>query len=203
MPAEILTKRWFAKVYGWSPEQLEQADLDILTWFPLIEEAEQHAQEVEQKQQAAQNRAGRLRGCVAGADEALAKLRALRVRTPVVADLAATAMAAVAMREVQRQLGLTEHSLGTPTPSAPGEPPSLVTGQLRRSVRMIPKGRAHVQVGATTVYARIQELGGDAGRGHATHLPRRPYLAAALKKVTESGALTKAAAKVIRAALEA
>ena len=59
MPAEILTKRWFAKVYGWSPEQLEQADLDILTWFPLIEEAEAHAIEVEQKQQATRNRAGR------------------------------------------------------------------------------------------------------------------------------------------------
>lgn len=127
----------------------------------------------------------------------------LRARTPAIADAAAVAMAAVAMREVQRQLGLTEHSLRTPTPSAPGEPPSLVTGQLRRSVVMKPKGRAHVQVGATTVYARIQELGGDAGRNHASHLPPRPYLAPALKRLTASGALTRAAAKVIRAALEA
>lgn len=140
---------------------------------------------------------------MAGADEALAKLRALRVRTPVIADLAATAMAAVAMREVQRQLGLSDHSPGTPTPSQPGGPPSLVTGQLRRSVIMKPKGRARVQVGATTIYARIQELGGDAGRGHASHLPPRPYLAPALKKLIESGALTRAAAKVISAALKA
>jgi phage gpG-like protein len=140
---------------------------------------------------------------MAGIDDAIAKLRAFRARTPAIADLAATAMAAVAMREVQRQLGLTEHSLGTPTPSAPGEPPSLVTGQLRRSVVMIPKGRAHVQVGATTVYARIQELGGDAGRDHSAHLPPRPYLAPALRKLAESGDLTKAAAKVIRAAMEA
>ena len=35
---------------------------------------------------------------------------------------------------------------------------------------------ASVTVGATTVYARIQELGGNAGRGHAAHLPARPYL---------------------------
>jgi phage gpG-like protein len=140
---------------------------------------------------------------MAGADEALAKLKALRVRTPAIADLAATAMGAVAMREVQRQLGLTEHSLGTPTPSQPGQPPSLVTGQLRRSVVMVPKGRAHVQVGATTVYARIHELGGNAGRNHASYLPPRPYLKPALRKLSESGALTKAAAKVIRAALGA
>ena len=59
MPPELLTKRWFAKVYGWSPQQLEQADLDILTWFPLIEEAEQHAIEVEQKNQARDSRTGR------------------------------------------------------------------------------------------------------------------------------------------------
>ena len=59
LPAELLTKRWFAKVYHWSPEQLEQADLDILTWFPLIEEAEAHAIEVEQKPPATRNRAGR------------------------------------------------------------------------------------------------------------------------------------------------
>jgi phage gpG-like protein len=140
---------------------------------------------------------------VAGADEALEKLRQLRLRSPGIADAAAAAMAAVAMREVQRQLGLTEHSLGTATPSQPGEPPSLVTGQLRRSVVMVPKGPGHVQVGATTVYARIQELGGDAGRDHASHLPPRPYLAPALKRLAASGALTKAAAKVIRAALEA
>lgn len=136
-----------------------------------------------------------------GADEALAKLRRMRERTPAAAQAAAVAMGAVAMREVQRQLSLSEHDPGTATPSQPGEPPSLITGQLRRSVIMKPKGRAHVQVGATTVYARIQELGGDAGRNHATHLPPRPYLKAALEKLAESGALTKAAAKVIRAVL--
>jgi len=127
----------------------------------------------------------------------------LRARTPAAAELAATAMGAVAMREVQRQLGLSSHDAGTPTPSRPGEPPSLITGQLRRSVIMKPKGKAHVQVGATTVYARIQELGGNAGRNHASHLPARPYLRAAMRKLAASGEMRKAAIKVIRSVLEA
>lgn len=138
-----------------------------------------------------------------GIDDAIAKLRRLRDRAPETADLAAAAMAAVAMAAVQRELGRTSHDPGTLTPSQPGEPPSLITGQLRRSVIMKPKGPGHVQVGATTVYARIQELGGWTGRGHATYLPPRPYLKAALVKLAESGELTKAAAKVIRAQMGA
>lgn len=111
-------------------------------------------------------------------------------------------MGAVAMRAVQAELSTSSHDPGTATPSQPGEPPSIITGQLRRSVIMRPKGRGHVQVGATAVYARIQELGGDAGRNHASHLPARPYLKAALEKLAASGELRKAALKVIRAALE-
>ena len=125
----------------------------------------------------------------------------LRDRTPLAADLAAAAMGAVAMRAVQAELGTSSHALGTPTPSQPGEPPSLITGQLRRSVIMRPKGRAHVQVGATTVYARIQELGGAAGRNHASQLPARPYLKAAMRKLAASGEMRKAAIKVIRSVL--
>jgi phage gpG-like protein len=138
-----------------------------------------------------------------GMDDVIAKLRLLRDRAPVTADLAAAAMAAVVMRAVQEELGKTSHDPGTATPSQPGEPPSLITGQLRRSVIMKTKGRGHIQVGATAVYARIQELGGDAGRGHRSHLPPRPYLAPAVKRLAASGALTKAAAKVIRTLLEA
>lgn len=105
------------------------------------------------------------------------------------------------MAEAQRQLGLSSHGKDTPTPAAPGEPPSLITGQLRRSVRMIPKGPGHVQVGATTVYARIQELGGWAGSGHASYLPPRPYLKPALRN--SRTAMRAAAVKVIATVLEA
>jgi phage gpG-like protein len=110
-------------------------------------------------------------------------------------------MGAVVMREVQAQLGLSDHGRGTPTPSSPGEPPSLITGQLRRSVIMVPKGPGHVRVGATTVYARIQEFGGDAGKDHASHLPPRPYLKPAMLK--SAAAAREAALKVIAAALRA
>lgn len=59
MPPDMLLKRFFAAKYGWTPEQVDNASLDALTWFPLIEEAEQHAIEVEQKRQSRENRSGR------------------------------------------------------------------------------------------------------------------------------------------------
>ncbi len=78
------------------------------------------------------------------------------------------------------------HKKGTRTTSAPGSPPDVVTGALRRSITSSP-----VQMSGTTatgsvypaaVYSRIQELGGTAGRG--AHLPARPYLAPSLTKAT-------------------
>lgn len=62
MPAETLTKRYFAKVYGFTEEQVDDASLDALTWWPLIEEAEEHAAEVRQKQETARERARAARG---------------------------------------------------------------------------------------------------------------------------------------------
>ena len=67
----------------------------------------------------------------------------------------------------------------TPTSSRPGEPPSLISGTLRRSVQV--QGPTSVggtsftaSTGPTAVYGRIQELGGVAGRG--SRLPARPYV---------------------------
>lgn len=45
----MLTKRFFAKHYGWTEPQVEDASLDVLTWFPLIEEGVARAEEQEQK----------------------------------------------------------------------------------------------------------------------------------------------------------
>lgn len=84
--------------------------------------------------------------------------------------------------EAERQIKLTltesgRHRAGTPTPSAPGSPPAIVTGALRASVK---KGRVksgfngyEVSIGPTVVYARVQELGSD-------RLPARPYVAPTL-----------------------
>ncbi len=74
---------------------------------------------------------------------------------------------------------------------ASGRPgPNVITGTLRRSIRIQWSWRgeggqfvdrtAQAFVGPTTVYGRIQELGGDAGRNHAAHIPPRPYLGPAV-----------------------
>lgn len=52
----------------------------------------------------------------------------------------------------------------------------MITGRLAGSIEVRVLGPGVVQVGATTPYARIQELGGTAGPGGATELPSRPYL---------------------------
>lgn len=73
------------------------------------------------------------------------------------------------------------HRRGTPTPAPPGEPPAKISGNLARTVkgrgpRLVRRGVYMAEVGPTAVYSRIQELGGDTGRGHRTHLPARPYV---------------------------
>jgi phage gpG-like protein len=117
----------------------------------------------------------------------LGRLRQIKVGAEDCVKPAAEAMAAVGERAIKQELATSSHDRGTPTPSGPGEPPSLVSGQLRRSVRMtkIEKTGAWAwtaHVAPTTVYARIQELGGWAGRGHRSHLPPRPYVKPAVLK---------------------
>lgn len=106
----------------------------------------------------------------------------------------ANAAAALVDKTTKAKLTLKTHRRGEATNSLPGEPPALVSGQLRRSVLIVPAepmgATAWVaRVGPTAVYARIQELGGTTGRGGATTLPARPYLEPALKELIDSGAL--------------
>lgn len=108
--------------------------------------------------------------------------------------------------ETKKRLTTSSHSKGTATPSHPGEPPSLVAGQLRRSVRV--QGPARVaaatyeaRIGPTAVYGRIQELGGVTGRGHATTLPARPYVAPSLEALIASGRLAAAYTEAWAAAM--
>lgn len=89
---------------------------------------------------------------------------------------------------VKITLTTTSHARGTLTPSRPGEPPSLITGHLRGSVEVDGPARRgeyrwEAQVGPTAVYARIQELGGVAGRG--AYLPPRPYLAPSVDRARD------------------
>ena len=92
----------------------------------------------------------------------------------------------IVRRNVAVELTRKTHPPGTPTPSIPGEPPALVTGNLRRSAQdrapqRLARGLWEAALRMTAIYARIQELGGWAGRNHSVHLPARPYLAPAVK----------------------
>jgi hypothetical protein len=105
--------------------------------------------------------------------------------------------------EAKRQLGLQSHQRGTQTPSARGEPPALISGTLRRSIRVTspeatgPTGWT-ISVGPTAIYGRIQELGGEIWTG--AELPPRPYMAPALKKVIDDGSLAACYATAWRTA---
>jgi phage gpG-like protein len=117
----------------------------------------------------------------ASVEQLLARLRQIERDADRAVKSAAEAMGAVGEREIKKQLGRTSHAPGTPTQSPPGSPPGLITGQLRRSVRQTKTyssgaGRWTVHIAPTMIYARIQELGGWAGRGHKSHLPARPYV---------------------------
>jgi hypothetical protein len=87
---------------------------------------------------------------------------------------------------IKTELSRSAHSYGTPTPSSPGEPPSLVTGNLRRSIQAegpdrAGPGRWSMKIGPEAVYSRVQELGGG-----PSHLPARPYMAPALASALPS-----------------
>ncbi|MEU8968169.1 hypothetical protein AB0D11_02640 [Streptomyces monashensis] len=108
--------------------------------------------------------------------------------------------------EIKQTLGTTSHQRGTPTPSSPGEPPSLVTGTLRRSITVdgphpLGLGLWDAQIGPTAVYGRIQELGGVAGRGGATVLPPRPYVQPSFNRVASDGSLAEVYLSAWRAAI--
>lgn len=90
-------------------------------------------------------------------------------------------------REIAAQLNLTSHPVGTPRPEEFGLlPPSHVTGNMIRSIDEYgpyyeTANRVVGLVGPGAVQSRIQELGGDTGRNHATHLPARPYVRPAVE----------------------
>lgn len=52
MPPEMLTYRWFAENYHWTPDQVRELDLDEYTWLPITQAGLQEAQRVEQEREA-------------------------------------------------------------------------------------------------------------------------------------------------------
>ena len=145
-------------------------------------------------------------------------LERIRGITPAATELGMADAGQSVSGQTKRNLSLSAHAPGTRTPAPPGGPPSLISGDLRRSVRASDVTRTgyrfHVRVGATMIYARIQQMGGDiyphhmarswggefnfAGRpgmlswmsggkriyARHAHLPARPYLPGAEMSAT-------------------
>lgn len=122
-----------------------------------------------------------------GADAWVAAVERLRARLHEATDHAVDDGLALIQRGAQQNLTHFTHPPGTPTPSAPGDPPALISGALRRSIKARRTKHGPVQyeggVGPTIVYGRIQELGGRLGVNprHGMwrtpgFLPPRPYL---------------------------
>lgn len=137
------------------------------------------------------------------------------------AAAAASDAMAVTFRDelVNVTLRTSSHAEGTVTPAKPGEPPSLVTGTLRRSAHVVnasagsEQATADVKMG--TVYARIQEKGGvikakrapylrfeyPAGQWHRVKqvtIPARPYMAPTLFRLKMYGGLNRAGVRAAR-----
>jgi len=125
----------------------------------------------------------------------------LKVRQMQLATKLATSEALHLLeRRIKLKLRTYTHQRGTPTPSGSGDPPALVSGNLRRGVQVGPPGgpeniganRWRGWVGPTAVYGRIQELGGEIHTpssssmvmsgtpGSGIWLPARPYVRPAL-----------------------
>lgn len=123
--------------------------------------------------------AGRAR--VSGAQQWRAAVDLMALRVDRATGRATTQAGYDVERATKAYLRIYTHAPGTPTTSPPGGPPAWVTGGLARSVRRSStirrrRGVYSTKVGPTALYGRIQELGGRAGRRHATTLPARPYL---------------------------
>ena len=47
----MLTLRWFAKMYGWTPDVVGQIPARYIDWYRVIEEADGRAAKIRQDQQ--------------------------------------------------------------------------------------------------------------------------------------------------------
>jgi phage gpG-like protein len=135
------------------------------------------------------------------------RLKVMQDRAPLATRAAAVGMGVLMTAETE----LTLSEFSGPSPSPAGSPPAVQSGDLRRSVKpMPPVGGGpvwSVVVGGTTVYARIQELGGTIHAknfpslgnptvgffGPEVTLPARPYIKPTAEKVIGDGRATKAA----------
>ncbi len=143
------------------------------------------------------------------ARDVAARLRVIRQRAAAEAPVAACrALGQAAETAVKVTLSLSSHREGSETPAEPGQPPSLVSGRLRRSVtrtppRLTSPGTAYCLVGSVVIYASVHEFGPVTIRSHGNYplrnrrtgqvfgreviIPRRPFLEAAARRLAAGG----------------
>ena len=105
------------------------------------------------------------------ASDLIAALQQRIDEAPEYSSNAVQKMSTTAQQAIKAQLGS-------------GDPLHVRTGRLLGSVDQTyfsPGAIALAHVAPTTVYARIQELGGVSGKDHRSHLPPRPYVAPAIE----------------------
>jgi phage gpG-like protein len=156
------------------------------------------------------------------AREVAENLRRLRALAETDAPLAAVkALSQAGETAVKVKLTSSSHPEGSRTPSAPGEPPSLISGKLRRSLKRTPAmvtapGCATCVLGSSLIYAPVHEFGPvtiTAKRfpqlgnptvgffGRSVTIPKRPYMAPSMIELIASGMATRVSAEAWAAAL--
>lgn len=58
----MLTYRWFARQYGWTPDQVDELPIEAWEWLPLIEQAADDASRLRQNTQGRTGGHGRANG---------------------------------------------------------------------------------------------------------------------------------------------
>lgn len=111
---------------------------------------------------------------------------------PAIAEKMAEAAAAKSAVVLQKQMKDVMTQAGT-SPSAPGNPPAIVTGNLRRSIQMQKVQEKNYKVGSALDYARFLEFG-------TSKMAARPWLNRSynLAKSAMSKAASNAIKKVYR-----
>jgi phage gpG-like protein len=157
------------------------------------------------------------------AREVADRLRIIRAKAAAEAPRAACeALGRTAETAVKVTLTSSTHPKGTLTPSRPGQPPSLVTGTLRRSIARTPvmqDGTAAFRclVGSKLIYAAVHEFGpvtitarnfpqlGNPSAGffgRSVVIPQRPYVATAVKGLVSTGMATRVTTDAWRAVMD-
>ena len=157
------------------------------------------------------------------AREVLIRLRAMRQAAATEAPLAACrALGQAAETAVKVTLSQTTHREGSETPAERGQPPSLVSGRLRRSVtrtppRLTEPGAAMCLVGSVVIYASVHEFGPVTITSHGNYplrnrrtgqvfgrqvvIPRRPFLEPTARRLESTGIARRVTEAAFRDAL--